>query len=195
MDIRRKSSFATITGLKRANTYSGDEVAPDASEKTASPIIGVECREKLNFASQQNSVPILDSISVSLPEDAEPFENLILELSSNPNFVKSHTWSISKLSPSDEISLSDRNLKLNGQFLMGLNESTNGVLNIQLKSSTEEVLAEHSQDIQLLARNEWGGVLAMPELLPAYIMPNDPKVGKTLKEVSRLLRQWTEKRS
>lgn len=51
------------------------------------------------------------------------------------------------------------------------------------------VLAETSHSITALARNEWGGADFMPELLAAFVTPNDPAVARLLKEASRLLEQ------
>jgi hypothetical protein len=49
-------------------------------------------------------------------------------------------------------------------------------------------LAESVFPVELLARNQWGSVGSMAELLPAFAMPNDPAVDRILKSASDVLR-------
>src|SRR5690606_6085606 len=42
-------------------------------------------------------------------------------------------------------------------------------------------------DIRILARDEWGGMSSMAELLAAFVMPNDPGLARVLKRASNLL--------
>lgn len=51
----------------------------------------------------------------------------------------------------------------------------------------ETVLDESRVELDALARNEWGGA-SMPELLAAFVLPNDPAVSRLLAEASDVLR-------
>jgi len=51
----------------------------------------------------------------------------------------------------------------------------------------DQVLVRQEKTIFALARNEWGGPGVMPELLAAFVMPNDPAVARLLKDASRAL--------
>src|SRR3546814_5989994 len=53
----------------------------------------------------------------------------------------------------------------------------------------DELIAEEQREIVGLAHNEWGGARHMPELLAAFVMPNDPAVSRLLKEASEILRR------
>src|SRR3546814_1256650 len=50
-------------------------------------------------------------------------------------------------------------------------------------------MAEEQGEFWGLAPNEWGGARHMPELLAAFVMPNDPAVSRLLKEASEILRR------
>ena len=41
--------------------------------------------------------------------------------------------------------------------------------------------------IELLARDEWGGVRDMAQILAAFVSPNDPAIARVLKDAARLL--------
>lgn len=44
-----------------------------------------------------------------------------------------------------------------------------------------EILDEKRTEGRLLARDEWGGVSDMAQLLPAFVMPNDPAIASILR--------------
>ena len=78
---------------------------------------------------------------------------------------------------------------LNATLLQDLTESLSGTLNLLLADREGSALAELSQPVQLLARNHWGGIGVMADLLPAFVMPNDPGVDRVLKAASDVLRR------
>src|SRR5262249_31677725 len=51
----------------------------------------------------------------------------------------------------------------------------------------DAVIAGSVHPLVALARNEWGGARFMPELLAAFVTPNDPALQVLMKEASRLL--------
>ncbi|WP_411846617.1 DUF3320 domain-containing protein [Roseibacillus persicicus] len=53
----------------------------------------------------------------------------------------------------------------------------------------DEVLSEQQVEVEVLAKNQWGGIGSMAELLPAFCMPNDPAVDHLLKATSEALRR------
>lgn len=48
---------------------------------------------------------------------------------------------------------------------------------------------QRDASVELLARNQWGGIGSMDELLPAFVMPNDRAVDRILKAASDILRR------
>lgn len=146
---------------------------------------------KIGFASHQNAVPLVRELSVSNQGD-QPLQDLVLTLSTDPAFVETRTWAIDRLNPGDRLSVTERDIKLNAGYLAGLSESLGADVVLRL-SHGDELLVEQRFPTELLARTEWGGLSAMPELLAAFCMPNDPAVDRVLKAASEVLRRAGKK--
>ncbi len=146
---------------------------------------------KIGFASHQNAVPLVRELSLWNQEETT-LEDVVLTLSTDPNFVESRSWNIDRIHPGDRLSISDRDIKLNAAYLSGLTESLNADVVMRV-SQGENVLVEQRVPTELLARTEWGGLSAMPELLAAFCMPNDPAVDRVLKAASQVLRRAGKK--
>uniref|UniRef100_A0A7C2AY16 DUF4011 domain-containing protein n=1 Tax=Pseudomonas graminis TaxID=158627 RepID=A0A7C2AY16_9PSED len=146
---------------------------------------------KIGFASHQNAVPLVRELSL-WNEEETTLENLVLTLSTDPDFVESRSWNIDRIHPGDRLSISDRDIKLNAGYLSGLTESLSADVVMRV-SQGETLLVEQRFPTELLARTEWGGLSAMPELLAAFCMPNDPAVDRVLKAASQVLRRAGKK--
>jgi hypothetical protein len=143
---------------------------------------------KIGFASQQNAIPVIRELSVS--STAQHASNgLKLSLFSDPPFVQAKVWRIDSLGPGDMLRITDRDVTLNATLLHDLTEGLSGTICFQLVDPEGTTLAEVSQPVQLLAHNQWGGIGGMAELLPAFVMPNDPAVDRVLKAASDVLRR------
>lgn len=146
---------------------------------------------KIGFASHQNAVPLVRELSIWNQEETT-LENLTLTLSTDPDFVESRTWNIDRIHAGDRLSISERDIKLNAGYLSGLSESLTADVVMRLVQG-ESLLLEQRFPTELLARTEWGGLSAMPELLAAFCMPNDPAVDRVLKAASQVLRRAGKK--
>ncbi len=146
---------------------------------------------KIGFASHQNAVPLVRELSLWNQEETT-LENLVLTLSTDPDFVEGRSWNIDRVHAGDRLSIPDRDIKLNAGYLSGLTESLNADVVMRV-SQGENVLVEQRFPTELLARTEWGGLSAMPELLAAFCMPNDPAVDRVLKAASQVLRRAGKK--
>jgi len=142
---------------------------------------------KIGFASHQNAVPVLRELQV-VNDSQTDYRNLVLELVASPPFLEPKSWRFDHLAHGASVYVDDRDVKLDPGYLSGLGESLNGNLTLTLTCAGEN-LATRSYPVELLAQNEWGGVNAMPELLAAFAMPNDPAVDRVLKAASDVLRR------
>ncbi|MGH1370060.1 MAG: DUF4011 domain-containing protein [Maritimibacter sp.] len=140
---------------------------------------------KINFSSAQNGVSILRDIRLINGTDA-PLENLSITIESTPSVIKPKTWTLDRLGPGEERKLSDLETPLNDALLSGLNEAEFGQLNLSIAANDTELFCEDRR-IEMLARDEWGGIGDMAHLLAAYVSPNDAVVAAILKEAGRLL--------
>lgn len=131
------------------------------------------------FASHQNSIPVIRSIRIDNPTD-ETIESARLELTATPAFLRAKTWSIDRIGAVSDVTLTDRRIDLDAGYLAGLDEAERGDVTLRLIAG-ERTLVEAIIPVRLLARDEWGGVADMSQLLPAFVMPNDPAIYRLLR--------------
>lgn len=162
--------------------------APIEKDRDVLPIrIAAAVAEKIGFASHQNAVPILRELEIHHEGEAA-YRDLTVHLSANPPFLSERTWRIDELTPGTSLHVTDRDVELDASFLGDLGECISGTATLRVEAGGE-VLAVSSFPVELLARNQWGGVDSMGELLPAFVTPNDPAVDRVLKATSDVLRR------
>lgn len=137
------------------------------------------------FASQQNSIPLIRELSI-VNDTENSLDDLNLQFISRPGFVTQKIWTIDRIAANGEVRISDVGVSLDGAFLNDLGEAVSGEVQLTL-TKAGEVISEARNTVRVLARNEWGGLGDMADLLPAFSMPNDPAVDKLLKAASRIM--------
>ncbi|MGB2131681.1 MAG: DNA helicase, partial [Marinobacterium sp.] len=143
---------------------------------------------KVNFACHHSTFALLRELQIENLNPEQDLSDLRVTLEATPAFLKSKTWTLDCLVAGGRIAIQDRDLELDGAFLFSLSESLQGEVRVRVSSQTE-CLSETVLDVEVLARNEWGGTDFMPELLAAFCVPNDPVVGAVLGEARRVLRK------
>ena len=147
-----------------------------------------EIAEKLNFACHQSAFAILRDLRIQNESHDLRQDDLVVTLSSNPPFLKPKSWKIDSILPEGTTTINDRDILLDGKFLMDLRESIAGVVSIKVEQDGV-VLVEENKKVELLANNEWGGASYMPELLASFSLPNDPVVDRIIREASKVLKK------
>lgn len=155
------------------------------------PRIEAAVARKVGFAFHQNAVPVLRELAV-LHEGTEALSDLTLSLVTDPPFAEPRSWHLARLEPGDTLAVADRDIHLHAGVLAELSEGLQAQVILRLAQG-EQVLAEQRYPVELLARMAWGGLNAMPELLAAFCLPNDPAVDRLLKAASDLLRRAGKK--
>lgn len=156
--------------------------------------IDVVIAPKISFATHQNSVPVLRELKL-VNLGGEAIEDLTLEILSDPPVFAPREWRLDRVAGGGETRVADRDLQLNAGLLLQLTESVRATVTLRVRTTgaagadAATPLATRSIDVELLARNEWGGAAAMPELLAAFALPNDPAVSRVLKAASDVLRR------
>ncbi len=140
----------------------------------------------LNAALWQNHMPVLSELSVANLGD-ETLGDIEIELSCEPPVLRSRTWRLSALAPGQVRTFDELDVAVDGPFLSGLSEATRGTASLTARSGGE-VVARFAQDIRILAMNEWGGRAGIPDILAAFVQPNDPAVARIIHAASDLLR-------
>lgn len=146
------------------------------------PTITADIAGSFTYASYQNAIPVVRSIEID-NADGRHHENIRVDLTSSPAFLRAKSWTIDRLVPGDNLPLGDRKVDLDADYLAGLNEAERGEITLRL-SAGDAVLDEQRFPVRLLARDEWGGVADMAQLLPAFVMPNDPAVARILRSAA-----------
>ena len=169
-----------------------ESVRTDAQE--ARPEVGavrmeLSCLSVINYALQQNGLPILRQIRVENGTDTE-FEEVQLRITASPAFAKAYQRTISVLPARAQMELHDLDLVLDGEFLASLTEKTAGTLTAELLHG-ETLLCTESVPISVLTFNEWHGYGIYPELLSAFVTPNHPDIGRIVSRAADFLGEWT----
>lgn len=136
-------------------------------------IINATMLEQVTFASQQNDVAVISELVIQNNTD-EVLVGLKLQLHAEPSIIQSRSWTIDRLNPQAELRIQKRSVQLSADVLQKLTERMTANVSLQLfQRETEVASLEHK--LVVLARNEWGGANYMPELLAAFVTPNDPR--------------------
>ena len=159
--------------------------APD--EQTEPRVVSLQHRalQRVNFASAQNDVAIIEGITVENPTD-ETLTDIRITLRAAPPVIREKTWTIDRVAPESHLSVRDISTPLDIERLKGLDEAEIGELEFRMEAQGFQTIVEKRR-IELLARDEWGGVRDMAQILAAFVSPNDPAVAHVLKDAARLL--------
>lgn len=142
---------------------------------------------RVSFASQQNSIRVLRELSIINQSDLA-FDDLELIVASSPVFFRTSIWRISQIASGQRYRIPNLDLELDPGTLSRMNEAEKGFVQFKLKKGNEE-LAGLDLPVELLARNEWGGIGYFPELAAAFVQPNDPAVQHVLSKAIDVLKK------
>lgn len=156
------------------------------ADKPTGVEIEVEVDATLGYASIQNSVPVLRSLRLT-NHGTEPLENLQVLITCNPRFAQGINLRFDRLAPSESRRVSPVDLHPDHSYLAELQEAVQAVVKVTVLRGTTE-LAHKAQPLEVLAYDQWAGTRALPELLAAFCMPNNPAVDALLGKASKLLR-------
>lgn len=143
----------------------------------------------VNFAMQQNHVPVIREIVVKNIGD-ETVSNIDISVRFQPEFALEFRTHIDSIAPYTEHKISVVPISISTEFLSNLTERISGNIKA-VASSGEDGLCEWNSDITILTFNEWGGSKVMPEMLAAFSTPNHPEVNLIKKRASEILAKWT----
>ena len=140
---------------------------------------------KVNFASAQNDVAIIERFAIDNPTD-ESLVDVRVTLRAAPPIIREKIWSVDRIAQGSDLVLRDLATPLDIERLAGLDEAEVGELEFRVEAQGVDTIVEKCR-IELLARDEWGGVGDMAQILAAFVSPNEPAVAGVLKEAARLL--------
>jgi very-short-patch-repair endonuclease len=171
-----------------------DVVTPEGDDKKEERLglrIDATLVTKLNLADFQNAVPMLRSLSITnaSKEDATGLE---LRIESIPPFVRPKLWHIDVLAANGDCRITDLDVQLDGALLTRLTEAETATVTLSLCSRDTGQAAMTIQEhvVELLPRNQWGGISHhLPDMVAAFVQPNEPAVERLLKQAADVLRK------
>lgn len=164
---------------------------PDASGP-AKPVlnIAVALGTKLNLADFQNAIPLLRELSIN-NDFGEDEQGLDLSVESVPAFFKPKQWHIDSINAGQRCHITDLDVQLDGALLSRLTEAETATVSFVLRrrGEAEDELVRLEQTVELLPRNQWGGLSHLPDMVAAFVQPNEPAVERVLKQAAEALRK------
>lgn len=145
----------------------------------------VSIAERISLAFHQNAFPIVSEIALSNLEENE-LRDLTVQLRSEPSFFQPAAWTLEVIVAGGVHHISLPDLRLDPGKLARITESVRAEV-ILTASRGEEQLACSRTDVELLPPSHWGGVNAAPELLSAFVRPNDPAIDLVLRDAATAL--------
>jgi len=147
-----------------------------------------------SLAAQQNSYRLFANIRLQYLEDEEgensgTLRNLTVKLVSEDGLLVEEKWELSQISPGQYVNLQDRALQFSHDYLTNLSDETRLQFTFTVYSAEEPetLLLTHSEMVNVLPANFWGGELRQPELLAAFVKPNGVYVESLVKQVTEVL--------
>lgn len=150
--------------------------------------VGGTLSKSINFAMQQNYVPLIRNL-ILINNSDEAFDDIELKISFTPEFAKEYSYRIAELSAKESVEISPVKIQMNTDYLFRLTEKIVGNINITVVKDGD-TLYGFDNEIELLAYDQWSGLLLMPEIISAFSTPNHPAVSEVISEASKYLSKW-----
>ncbi len=167
---------------------SNDPSGTIENSPTKSASVRLTYDRSINFAFQQNAIPVVREIQFE--NDAISRKDLLVRISTEPAFAQPAELRLQAIAADEVYRASAIDLKLSPDFLSAIDERVAGWLKVEVLHAGDP-LCSVTEPVALLARNEWCGLVSLPEILAAFILPNDPAVMNVLGRASELLREHT----
>lgn len=143
----------------------------------------------VNFAFQQNHVPVVREIKVANVGD-EVVNDVEITLNFDPDFAVEYKTHLDMIQPGTEERISLVPVTISTDYLANLTERVLGGIRLTATSGDEQLVDNH-YELSLLAFNEWGGSGIMPEITAAFSIPNHPALNQIIIRASEFLASWT----
>ena len=150
--------------------------------------VGGHINASINFAMQQNYVPVIRSLVVNNNSE-EALENIGLKITFEPEFAKEFTYHIGSIPAKSSAEISPVRISTNTDLLFSLTEKMVGNITIEVLQNGENIFT-YQNTIELLACDQWSGLNIMPEMIAAFVTPNHPALSPVIHEASTFLKKW-----
>ena len=149
----------------------------------------LECSPFVNFAMQQNAVPLLRAFSATNVSTGR-IVDFRARIWCEPPVVEEKIFRADAIEPGGSVSFSHLSLTLLRGVLKAQTERERGHLWVEMSAKGHDA-CRRQYPLSVLAYNEWHGADSLPEMVAAHVLPNDSAVERILGEASRLLEEKT----
>lgn len=143
----------------------------------------------INFAMQQNKVSVIHQLSIENLTSIL-LNDIRIQITAEPDFGSIAPVAVEAIPANESISIQSFSLVLSANYFAQLTERLSGSLKVEVLSE-EEVLFSQSYPIDILAYDQWGGISVFPEMLSAFVTPNNSVLQPIIKRAAAILEQWT----
>ena len=171
---------------QQADQNADQQFDQEASSPSAPNItITAQIDTTVNYASYQNNVPLIRTLSIQ-NQSEEPLQDIEIVIKCEPSFADIMRLRFAHLDAHETRRIDPIDLKIAHRYLAELNEAERGRVIIEvIANNTLIATAEHPVDV--LAYDQWAGTRALPELLAAFSLPNNPVIDRLMSQCSELL--------
>lgn len=141
---------------------------------------------KASFALLQNALPVLSGIVLEHAGQST-VEDAFLQIRSEPEFFVPWKTALPPIPPGERYAVKSPQLDYDDAFFRRLTEAESGHIMVEILAAGK-ILARSSAAVELLARNQWGGLDTFPESIAAFVEPNAPGVDAVLRNALQLMR-------
>lgn len=150
--------------------------------------VGGHINASINFAMQQNYVPVIRSLVVNNNSE-EVLENISLKITFEPEFAKEFTYYIGSIPAKSSAEISPVRISTNTDLLFSLTEKMVGNITIEVLQNGDNIFT-YQNTIELLACDQWSGLNIMPEMIAAFVTPNHPALSPVIHDASTFMKKW-----
>ncbi len=149
----------------------------------------VQLTPSISFAMQQNYVPVIRSLRLTNLTDL-PLSQLTVKLTAEPEFAHPFEAKLEQLLPDMPLEIAPVKIAVSPEYLYSLTEKVAALLHLEVLCGAECVCREEYA-VELLAADQWQGILRLPEMTAAFVTPNHPKVTELVGKAAQYLQKWT----
>jgi hypothetical protein len=153
--------------------------------------IGIELKasaaSRINAAFHANSVPAIAEIEI-INNTEQALTDASVLVSSVPGFLRPKIFRLDRVRERGTERLNPVAVELDPAFLFGLSEAIRGEISITLQVDGQ-IVSALAMPCDLLSPSEWTGLATSPELIAAFVRPNDPTSDAVLRNAAEKLRE------
>jgi len=142
----------------------------------------------ISYSMQQNRIQAIKTIRIVNQSDKE-WSGLKLRVRFQPEFAETMELPVLNLSSYAKVEIKNPVPVMKSDYMISLTEKETGTITMELFDG-EELLCSHVEEISVLPYGQWSGMVYMPELLCAFVMPNHPSVTGLTAAAAKWLEKW-----